>query len=939
MDLHSDPRRVIAAALQRLEAGKGSTYLILGEGGVGKTHFLTGVLAEARAAGWQCLYAAAHEYDRDIAYATLRNLVGALDGGRAQPELRNATLELQRALDAVVLAGPDAMGQGLQQPPLVLVTRLLRSMAMAAPVVIVIDDAHLADEDSLVAVTLAARHLAGHRLLLVFASRTRPWHQGGGLAATLGHLVSEQDGTVLELQPLQGDALDGLVETVLGASPDPRLSRYLAERTRGNALLVRETLNALQAAGAVRVERGTGYLVDDSPPLFSRREALLHKVFAGSRLDRDLARLVAVFGRVDLEYLRLLAELAGQPLDEVRKSFDSLVAGGSLSDTGSGWYEFSHPLVGELLYADVGPAERRRVHAAIAAHFAKAGNELRMPALERARHLTEGAARGEQAAITAALHAADQALGSSPLTAARWYARALNLLPETDDTVGETLSRQAVAYWKGSRPTLAIEAGRSALARLDAGRSHDRTVATMVNCFNAMGELQSAAELLVREMEHVLDPAPYQAQRAAMVARLGDTAAARLLAGDAWARVRTSTPADQVIAYAYLGQLECAVGIFGRVQEAVDRLEGLGRNELELPIGARTSAFESAAHNAAIAGDSGRAGQLLAMSADSGRLAGFKDMGGQAGLARALVEFAAGDWTAASETIAREAVHLEFSGLGSNLSRLRSLEVQILAGRGDFRRATELLAAIEPPATRRIDHAIWQAWSAAVHVAMARPEQAMPQLAILLADAEREGWNEVATIAYTALVEGHLAAGDEAAAGLAADFARHATATAMPRDLTASGLAFALTHRDVGRAQAVLADAVGHGAGYLAAQARHTLGSLGHEPAANLSAAWAAFKAMEATLWLKRVEATARVQGIALDRAGTDAAAGGPLTDVERQLIALLGDGLGNRQIADILSYSTKTIEAYLTRLYKKTGYNSRVELIVAHERGDVDLG
>lgn len=937
--MHSDSRAVIDAALARLKSGRGSTYLVLGEGGIGKTHFLKEVIDEALTAGWQCLYAAAHEYDRDIAYATLRNLVGTLDSSRARTDLRGAAVDLQGALDAVVLADPQGVGQAIQHPPLVLMTRLLRSMALASPVIVVIDDAHLADEDSLVAVTLAARHLAGHRLLLIIASRTRPWRTGEGLVATIGHLVSEQAGTVLELQPAQGEALAGLVASVLDARPDQRLSDYLAERTRGNALLVRETLDALQGAGAIRVEQGTGYLVDDSPPLFSRRDTLLHKVFAGTRLDRELARLVAVFGRVDLDYLPLLADLAGRPLDEVRTAFDALVTGGSLAATGSGWFEFSHPLIGELLYDDVGPAERRRVHAAIAAHLTETAGELRMSALERARHLTEGAARGDGAAIAVALRAADQALRSSPLTAARWYGRALDLLPERGESVGETLSRQAVAFWKGSRPTFAIEAGRQALELLEAGRSHDRTVATMVNCYNAMGDLQSAADLLVDEMEQVLDPAPYLAQRAAMVARLGDTGQACALAEQAWAQVRSSAPADQVIAYAYLGQVESAVGSFARVSRAVNQLEDLGTNELELPIGARTSAFESAAHNAALVGDTRRADQLLRFSGDAARLAGFKDIGGQAGLASALVEFASGDWAAASETIAREAVHLEFSGLGSNLARLRSLEVQILTGQGDFRRAAELLAGIEPSASRRIDYAIWRATSASVDVSMARLENALPLLDELLSQAERHGWNEVATIAYTALIEGRLANEDGTGARrLADDFCTHAQGTGMPRDRSASGIASALSHGDPKLAQDVLNEALDHGMGFVAAQARLALGRIGHNAAGNLSAAWAAFRTMDATLWLKRVESTARSQGAALDRGGIDAAVAGPLTEVERQLVALLGDGLSNRQIADVLSYSTKTIEAYLTRLYRKTGHTSRVELIVAHERGEIDL-
>lgn len=162
------------------------------------------------------------------------------------------------------------------------VTALLQSMTDSSPVVVVVDDAHLADEDSLVAVTLAARHLAGRPLLVIFASRSRPWMTGERLFATIGPLVSEQARTVLEVRPVEGRALGGLVESVLDAVPDERLTGYLSERTRGNALLVRETVNALHTAGALRIEQGIGYLVDDSPPQFPRLRRCSTGCFPGT---------------------------------------------------------------------------------------------------------------------------------------------------------------------------------------------------------------------------------------------------------------------------------------------------------------------------------------------------------------------------------------------------------------------------------------------------------------------------------------------------------------------------------------------------------------------------------------------------------------------------------------------------------------------------------
>ncbi|MFC9363161.1 AAA family ATPase [Rhodococcus sp. NPDC057014] len=896
---------VFDCAMERLSAGAGSTYLIHGEAGTGKTHLLRSTLDAARRRGWSCLYAAAHEYDRDIPYATVRTLLGALGHRTASTDPNSVTV-------------------------------LLQSMTDSSPVVVAVDDAHLADEDSLVAVTLAARHLAGRPLLVIFALRTRPWMTGERLFATIGPLVSEQEQTVVERHPVEGHALGTLVASVLGAAPDERLIGYLTERTRGNPLLVRETMNALHTAGAVRSEQGTAYLVDDSPPQLLRPAALLHRMFPRDPALRALGRLVAALGRVDLDYLPLLAELAERSLGEVRAVFDSLVSSGALVATGSGWYEIRHPLIGELLYNEIGPAERRRVHAAIAARIEGTDSELDMPALDRARHVTEGAARGDMVAVTVALRAADRALRTSPRAAARWYGRALDLLPRSDDAAGEILRRQSAAYWKGARPALAIEAGRKALGLLEVGSSRDRTVATIVHCHNAMGDPQSALDLLVAEAGQARDPTPYLAQRAAMSARLGDTEQARVLAATAWSQVRESTPADQVIAYTYLGQVEAAVGTFPNAREAVDQLEILGTDERELPAGTRIGALESAAHHAATAGATDRANALLEMAGEAAGLAGSGNLGGQAALARALAEFTAGQWTAASETIARETVQLEFSGTRSTLARLRGVEVQILTGRGDFRRAASVLAATKPPASCRIDFAIWQAVQASVEVSRSRIEHAIPILERLRSEAGDHGWNEVGTLTHTSLVEGYLARGEVEAAGrVADDFCRLAEDIGTPRARMASGIGRALSFGEADPARDVLLEAEAQGMHCIAAQAHRALGVVGPDVAEHLEAAWALFQKMDATLWLKRVEAAGRARGLVLGRRAATAGAPGPLTDVERHLVTLVRDGLSNREIADVLHYSSKTVEAYLTRLYKKTGYTSRVELIVAHERAD----
>ncbi|HJX79267.1 helix-turn-helix transcriptional regulator [Glutamicibacter sp.] len=940
MDIHGEIRACLDAAMDHVGTGTGTTFLIHGEGGIGKTRLLRSLIARADHAGWRTMYAAAHDYDQDIAYATLRNVAATVENSELPADVRGISEQLQLALDDLAMTSTDEVtSTQLRSPPLTLFTRLVRSLSFAAPVLLVIDDAHLSDEDSLVALTLAARHLVGRKLMLVFASRTSPWSTGQALHATIGHLVSEHEGTVLELHPAAGESLAALAATILGAQPEARLCGYLAERTRGNALLVQETLRALQGAGAVRIEQSTAYLVDDSPPMFSRREALLRRVFSSTDTELEVARHIAVCGRVDLDYLPLLAQLTGFSSRRVASSFDALVGTGALSETTGGWYEFSHPLIGELLYEGIGPANRRTIHAAIAQHTSVGAPRLRMTQLERDRHLVEGAARGDATAISTALRTADQVLRTSPLSAARWYERSLALIPPGSQQIGEALSRQSIAYWKGSRPTQAIIAGQRALDVLQPGRSLDRTVATMVNCFNSMGKLRQADDLLVQQLPHVLNPAAYLAQRAAMLARLGENEQARSLMAQAWEQVSSCPPADQVIAYTYLGQAECSVGTFDKLGTAVSSLEELGHNDLELPSGARTSAFESAAHNAALASDTANSIRLLKLSQKPSLLAGFEDIGGQAGLARCLALFQQGQWTQAMHTIAQEAVHLEFSGLRSNLARLRTVEVQILLGRAEFARAQEVLERNKSHVVGTSEFALWQSAAAGLDVAMARTQQAIPVLEQQLEHAQKHGWNEVISLASASLIEAYLASSMKGQARkLAEELSAHAQHTKMPRDLGLASVSGALCRLELDEAEILVNRAKTQGDEFLAAQGQYALALAGREVQENLSSAWKKFNNMEAALWLKRVEAAARDHGILIARTSSRRAEIGTLTAVERQLVTMLAEGLSNKQLAEILSYSNKTIEAYLTKLYRKSGYPSRVELIVAYERGDLQM-
>jgi DNA-binding NarL/FixJ family response regulator len=123
------------------------------------------------------------------------------------------------------------------------------------------------------------------------------------------------------------------------------------------------------------------------------------------------------------------------------------------------------------------------------------------------------------------------------------------------------------------------------------------------------------------------------------------------------------------------------------------------------------------------------------------------------------------------------------------------------------------------------------------------------------------------------------------------------------------------------------------GAGMLAAEALTAAGQVGE--AAALSATHAAWGRIGAPGKARAVAAAMRAAGLPAPIAHypvgqAPAADPDALTARERALCRLVHEGRTNQQIARALHISVKTVEAYLTRVYRKTECGSRVELAVA---------
>jgi len=268
-----------------------------------------------------------------------------------------------------------------------------------------------------------------------------------------------------------------------------------------------------------------------------------------------------------------------------------------------------------------------------------------------------------------------------------------------------------------------------------------------------------------------------------------------------------------------------------------------------------------------------------------------------------------------------------------------ALRVELSRGLGlvrDCRLAAERLGAGQP--------AEMSAWAlAGLDADQGRPADALRRLANVCDVGTRSVYRTALPLVLHRLAEIAFSHGDDDVTAFAAG-ALAGLDQAAPLHEILTGLAQALATRDPEPAMRAQEVAEAEGAGALAAEALTVRGQIGDDPATTLAAAHAAWSRLGAPGKARAVAAAMRGAGlrapVALQRVSQVAAADpDALTARERALARLVHEGRTNQQIARALHISVKTVEAYLTRVYRKTSCSSRVELAVAVTERRIQVG
>ena len=443
--------------LERLRAvwratgeGKPAVALLAGEPGIGKTRLAAEFARGAHADGAIVLYGRCDE-EALSGYQPFVEALSAWASGCSPDELRSCASACAAEL-ASLLPELGRRLPGLQAPAraapeferyrlLDAVRELLGAIAVAEPVLLVLDDLHWADLPTLLMLRHLSRAPEGTRVLVLGTYRDVELGRAHPLAAVADDLRREHSSERVSLGGLAEHETVALIDSRAGEQVSGELARAIHGETDGNPFFVEELLRHL-------AESATS--APDGPP--SNHTALTGLGLpegVKAVIERRLARLglpavramqiASVIGRdFELDVVELVADASGDGLAEV---FEEPFAAGLIEELpGSpGRFRFAHALIREVLYGQLTAVRRARLHRRVGEALEQldaAEIDAQLPAL--AHHFCEAAAAGDtNKAIEYARRAAERALTRLAYEeAAGHHQRALKLLehsPVTDE--------------------------------------------------------------------------------------------------------------------------------------------------------------------------------------------------------------------------------------------------------------------------------------------------------------------------------------------------------------------------------------------------------------------------------------------------------------------------------------------------------------------------
>ncbi len=909
-------RHRLDRALRAARDGRGSTIVVRGEAGIGKSRLLRFAEERAAAGGMRVLFTRGVEAEAELSFSGIAELLASVLGHLEDiPSVQSA------ALAGALALGPPVAGDRFTICAATM--SLLARVAEMEPLAVLVDDAHWLDAASRECLVFTARRAAGGGMTLIFSVRDDEpvaLDDPGLDQLHVGRLPARDSRRLLRGN--HAPKLDGVVEDAVleAAAGNPlaliELPAMLTPGQRAGAEPLDRPLpvgRGLERAFARRV----GRLPDPS-----RRALVLVACDDGA----DPARVTAACRSLGVEPAAALepAELEG------------------LLVLGPDRITFRHPLARGAVYHGATPAERREAHRALAGVMSSDADAER-----RAWHLA-GAAVGPDEEASVALEAAAQhaQARSGYAAAAAAFERSAGLTPASPLRATRLLGAAGNAVLAGENvhalALLARALPLAATAQLRAAVQHVRGQVLLWR------EPEAAYQILSAEAGPIAPVDPDLAAEmfvyAAAACHLSGRFELALATARSAVRLETRAGASSTLARSCLGS---ALMLTRGARRADDVMADLDAAlDAVPPLGPHALALVFALHTSLQLEDFDRCRRVSTRVVEAARTASAP---GALPVPLAIssdLHFRTGDWAAASAA-GREAIDLcrETQQDGLELYCLAQVS-RFAAARGDEERCrADASRVLSMAGDRGVGLFPLYARGALglLELGNRRPEMAIEWLGGLEADVQQLGLRDPAVVQWTPdLIEALVHTGRIADARR--NLARFAEEVGLSgRRWGRAALARCRGLLDEREFDRHFAEAMSlhEGLPMPFERARTQLAHGGRlrrarrraDARAPLRAALATFESLGAQPWAERARSELSAAGgrVRAPVATLTAA----LTPQELQVALLVADGATNRDAATRLFLSAKTIEAHLSSVYRKLGLRSRAQLAALVARGD----
>lgn len=428
---HRELNRLLAM-LDAAAAGRGGFAMLSGDPGIGKTRLADEIGAHAGRHGALALWARCWDEGGAPAYwlwvQIIRGCAGRLGPDAfalADPEAILGAMPILRAELGATAPAPSPRTSGDADRDRFrlfdAVAATLRSASRHAPLLIVLDDLHAADDGSLNLLRFVARHIGDGRIFILATYREEEVRLSPERQLWFSDL--SRIGENFPLRPLAREEAAELIRLSSAVEPDASAVSRLYQAAEGNPFFLKEMIRLLVTEAG---DRAVGASIPEGFPLPDTVRAAVRKRIALAPAPGRLALSTAsvIGNEFDSSILIELLEADGA---EVLRAIGQAVAAGLVESAAApGRYRFAHPLFAQTLRQDLGEAERKQLHLRIAQILDRTGSESR-PA-EAAYHYCQALPFGDaDKAARFAYAAAEQARRSLAFEdAARWYATALS---------------------------------------------------------------------------------------------------------------------------------------------------------------------------------------------------------------------------------------------------------------------------------------------------------------------------------------------------------------------------------------------------------------------------------------------------------------------------------------------------------------------------------